>query len=282
MLDIILDALVDSIKLLPFLFIVYVIMEFVEHKSNAKLENTIKKSGKYGPVLGGILGIVPQCGFSVMASNLYATGMITTGTLIAIFLSTSDEMLPIFLSNGIELSIIFKVLVSKAIIGIIFGFLIDFFIRRRKTQIKKNINAICNKEECHCDENIFLSSLKHTINIFMFILFINIFLNLIIYLVGKDSISNIFINNSFVGPIICSLVGLIPNCASSVIITQLFINGTITFGTMMSGLLCSSGMGVLMLFKVNKNKKDNITILLLTYLIGIFVGILLNFINYNI
>ena len=140
MLEVLKETLIDSFKLLPFLFIVYVIMELIEHKSSSKTEKIIKKSGKYAPLLGGILAAFPQCGFSVMASNLYLARIITTGTLIAIFLSTSDEMLPVLLANGVGIDKIIKFILIKVVIGITFGFIIDLFIFRKTTTTKKEIN----------------------------------------------------------------------------------------------------------------------------------------------
>lgn len=275
MFDTLIDAFIDSLKIFPFLFIVYLIMEFIEHKSSNKMEKIVKNN-KYGPVIGGVLGAIPQCGFSVMASNLYVSGLITMGTLISIFLSTSDEMLPIFLSSGFGLSLIIKIIMIKVVIGIIFGIIIDLFFKKSKTQVKKNINSICNEEECHCDENILLSSLKHSISIFIFILIVNIFMSVLIDIIGQENISNLFVKNSIIGPIVCSLIGLIPNCASSVIITKLFMQNVITFGTMLSGLLCASGLGMLVLFRVGKKLKDNFKILTITFLSSVFIGIIFN------
>lgn len=276
MLEILKEAILDSIKLLPFLFIVYLVMEYIEHKSNKKTERIIKSSGKFGPIVGGILGAFPQCGFSVMASNLYVARVISLGTLFSIYLSTSDEMLPILLSSGAEFNVIAKFLFAKILIGITIGVIIDLLIRRKNVKVKTEMEKICNHESCHCDENIFLSSLKHTFNILVFIFIINIIMDSLIFIVGEENISSLFVSNIFIGPIISSLIGLIPNCASSVIITELFINNTITFGSAIAGLLSSSGIGLLVLFKVNKNYKENIKILSALYLISAFIGIILN------
>ena len=276
MLEILKEAILDSIKLLPFLFIVYLVMEYIEHKSNKKTERIIKSSGKFGPIVGGILGAFPQCGFSVMASNLYVARVISLGTLFSIYLSTSDEMLPILLSSGAEFNVIAKFLFAKILIGITIGVIIDLLIRRKNVKVKTEMEKICNHESCHWDENIFLSSLKHTFNILVFIFIINIIMDSLIFIVGEENISSLFVSNIFIGPIISSLIGLIPNCASSVIITELFINNTITFGSAIAGLLSSSGIGLLVLFKVNKNYKENIKILSALYLISAFIGIILN------
>ena len=279
MLDVIFDALIDSIKLLPFLFVVYLIMEFFEHKASKKTENFVKNAGRFGPIVGGFLGAFPQCGFSVMASNLYATRLISVGTLIAIFLSTSDEMLPVMISNGSSVDKIIKIVALKVVVGMIFGLLIDLFVSKKKNTAKKEINKICEHEHCHCEENIILSSLKHTLNIFIFIVLVNVCLNILIYLVGENKISNVLVQNKIFGPIVAGFVGLIPNCAASVVITELFINGTINFGTLMAGLMANSGVALVVLFKLNKNYKENFIILLITYFIAILTGIIINLLN---
>ena len=282
MLEVVKETLIDSFKLLPFLFIVYVIMELIEHKASSKTEKIIKKSGKFGPLLGGILGAFPQCGFSVMASNLYLARVITIGTLVAIFLSTSDEMLPVFLANGVGIYKIIKFVLIKVVIGIRFGFIIDLFIFRKKTTTKKEINKMCEHEHCHCDENIIISSLKHTFSIFFFIVMVNFILNTTIYLIGEETLTTLFAKNKILGPMVSGLIGLIPNCAASVVITELFINSALSFGSAIAGLLSSSGVGILILFKLNKDYKENFKILGLTYFISVIIGIIFNILNLTI
>jgi len=277
MTEIIIEAVIDSLKLLPFLYIVYLLMEFVEHKTSKKTTNLIKKSGRFGPIIGGLLGAFPQCGFSVMASNFYVARIISLGTLISIYLSTSDEMIPVLLTNGTPLDKIGIILIIKVLIGMIVGLLIDVVYRKKKTQ-KLNISQICDEEHCHCDDNIWFSSLKHTVSVFFFILVVNLVMNTLLFIVGEDTISNLLVRNNFVGPLLSGLVGLIPNCASSVIITELFVNNTITFGSALAGLLASSGVALLVLFKINHNYKENIKILMLTYSISVVIGIIFNII----
>lgn len=281
MLDIIQDTLIDSVKLFPFLFITYLILEFLEHKTGDKSKKIIKKSGRFGPILGSVLGIFPQCGFSTVAANFYAGRIITIGTLISVFLSTSDEMLPILISQQAPFSLTIKILLIKLTIGIISGFLIDFVFKLLKKQktTENDINHLCEHEHCHCeDTNIFKSSLIHSVHIFIYVLIITFILNLIISFIGEDNISKIFTNNTFFGPIIASFIGLIPNCASSVILTKLYLENILTLSTMISGLLVNAGVGILVLFRVNKNLKENIFITILLYLIGIISGFILNFI----
>lgn len=286
MIEIIKDTLIDGIKLLPFLFITYLIMEYLEHKTGEKTRNIIKKSGKFGPFLGGILGIFPQCGFSAAASNLYAGRIITVGTLIAIFLSTSDEMLPVLISESAPIDLIVKILLIKLVIAIIAGFAIDFVVqavnkksKKEDNKVEEEIGHICEHEHCHCEEGgILKSSIKHTLNIFLFIMIITLALNTIIYFIGEENISNLILNMPIVGPLISGIVGLIPNCAGSVIITQLYLSNVISFGSMIGGLLVGSGIGILVLFRVNKNLKENLKILATLYAIGVICGIVIDFI----
>lgn len=270
MLDIILDALLDTLKLMPFLFISFIIMELIEHKLNNKKK--LIKANKFGPLIGSSLGVIPQCGFSALASNLYAARVITLGTLFAIYLSTSDEMIPIMLSNKTNINIIIKILLIKFILGITFGIIIDLFYRTKKDN---NIKHLCEEDHCHCEESIIKSSIIHTLKISLFILIINLVLNTII---DKELITNFVNNNKILAPILTSIIGLIPNCASSVIITELYLENVITLGTCLSGLLAASGVGILVLFKQNKNLKENIIVLLLLILIASTCGIIFNII----
>ncbi len=281
MLEIIEDTLIDSIKLIPFLFITYLIMEYIEHKTKDKTKETIKKSGKFGPLIGGVLGIVPQCGFSVSATNLYAARVITLGTLIAVYLSTSDEMLPIFISEAVTVTTILKILGVKLLIGVVAGFIIDFVIRlvNKGKQEEEKIIDLCEKEHCHCENGIVKSALKHTINIFIFILLFTFILNIIIYLIGEETIAGFLTNQPILGPVIAGIIGLIPNCASSVLLTQMYLENVISAATMISGLLVGAGVGLAVLFKTNKGIKQNLKITALLYVIGVVSGILIELIG---
>lgn len=276
--EIVVDTLLDALKLLPFLFATFLLMEFFEHKFSKKNKNKIAKAGKYGPILGSLLGAFPQCGFSVMATNLYATRIITLGTLISIYLSTSDEMLPILISKGAEGSDIIKILFVKVIIGIICGFMIDLLLKN-KTMSKNQITDFCDEEHCDCKHGIFKSSLKHTINILIFILFVTFLLNLGMHYLGEDKLSKLFLKNNLFSSFITSLIGLIPNCGSSIILTELYLNDMISLASCIAGLLTGSGVALIVLFKVNKNQKENIKILIMLYLIGVISGILIEFIQ---
>lgn len=283
MLEVIEDALVDSIKLLPFLFITYVIMEYIEHKTSDKVKQTIKKSGKFGPIYGSILGAFPQCGFSVAATNFYSARVITLGTLIAVYLSTSDEMLPILISEAVPITTILAIIGIKIVIGIIAGGLIDIVFRKKNIkEEEENIVDLCEKEHCHCEKGILKSSIKHTINIFVFILLITLVINVLIYFIGEETVSSFISTKPILGPVIAGIIGLIPNCASSVIITKMYLSNVINFATMMTGLLVGAGVGLIVLFKTNKGIKNNIKITFLLYAIGVLVGIVLELLKVSI
>lgn len=282
--DAILDSLIDTVKLIPFLLITYIIMEFIEHKTSHKTKDAIKKSGHFGPLIGGILGVVPQCGFSAAASSLYSARIITLGTLIAVFLSTSDEMLPILISEAVDVRIILSILGIKLVIAVVVGFIIDLFFRKKfeTSEDEPEIKDLCEHEHCHCEHGIFKSALKHTINITLYIFIISLVLNIIIYFIGEDNLAHILNSTPVIGPIIASLVGLIPNCASSVIITQLYLSNVLNFATMIAGLLVNTGVGLLILFRTNKDFKENIKITVLLFTIGVIFGIIFDLIGFNI
>ena len=283
MLEIIEETLIDGIKLLPFLLITYIIMEYIEHKTSNKTKDIIKKSGKFGPFIGSLLGAVPQCGFSVVATNFYAARVITLGTLISVYLSTSDEMIPIFISEGASIITLLKILGIKILIGMIAGFVIDFVLRlRKKDSEEERIIDLCEKEHCHCEKGILKSALKHTINIFVFILIITFVINIIIHLVGEETIGNFVQSNVILGPVLGGIIGLIPNCASSVILTQLYLQNVIPISTMISGLLVGAGVGLIVLFKMNKGIKQNLKITALLYIIGVLSGIIIQLIGIQI
>ena len=279
-LEILEDTTLDTIKLLPFLFITYLIMEYIEHKTSDKVKKTIEKSGKFGPLFGGILGIFPQCGFSVSATNLYAARVITLGTLVAVYLTTSDEMLPILLTEAVSLSTILTILGIKLVIGIVAGFAIDMISRmiKKDSTEETKIEELCEHEHCHCEDGIILSAVKHTLNIIIFIFIITLVINGVITLIGEETIAHFISQNVILGPIIAGLIGLIPNCASSVILTELFVENVISMPILISGVSVNAGVGLLVLFKTNKNMKENLKIVSLLYAIGVVSGIILEII----
>lgn len=276
--EVILDTIIDSLKLIPFLLVAFLIIELLEHKLNNKTKNIITKSKKIGPIIGSLLGVIPQCGFSVMATNLYITRIITLGTLISIYLSTSDEMLIIMISEKVEISLILKILLIKIFFGIVYGLIIDKIINKKKKEKETNYE-LCDEEHCDCNHSILLSAIKHTLHITLFIFIITLIINTIFTLLGDNYLSKILLNNSILSPFITSLIGLIPNCAASVILTELYLNSTISLGALIGGLLTSSGSSLLVLIKNNKNKKENLSIILLLYALGVLSGIIIELIS---
>ena len=274
MTDVIVDTIIDCLKLLPFLFLTYLVMEYLEHKTGAKTQNMVKKAGKWGPLLGGLAGALPQCGFSAAASNLYAGRVITLGTLFAIYLSTSDEMLPIFLSEQVAPELILGVIAIKVVVGVIAGFVIDFLFREKEEH--EHIHDLCEQDHCHCEEGILRSALHHTLQITLFILLVTFALNLLIYFVGENVLADFLRDRTLLGPVLSGIIGLIPNCAASVVITQLYLENVISMGSMLAGLLVGSGVGLLILFRVNPDRKENLEILGILYLIGVCIGIVVN------
>lgn len=275
MLEVIKDTLLDTVKLLPFLFVAFLIIEFIEHKLSNKQENIISKSGKLGPIIGSLLGAVPQCGFSVLATNLYVTRIISLGSLISIYLSTSDELIPLMISHNAPITKILSIVSIKVVIGIISGFLIDLFIRKTT----KSDFVLCEDEDCDCDHSIIKSSLIHTLKISFFILIITFLINVLFHYADLSFLESALKNNKIITPFIASLIGLIPNCASSVMISELYLNNLISLGTTLSGLLTGSGVAIMVLIRKNKNISENIFIIGLIYFIGVIWGLLFNFIG---
>ena len=269
--NVILDSLIDSVKLLPFLFITYLVMEYLEHKAGDKMQAAIRSAGKGGPAIGAVLGIFPQCGFSAAASNLYAGRIITVGTLMAVFLSTSDEMLPIMISENVGAGMIVKVLAVKVIVAVAAGFAVDCIFRKKEKELQ--IEHLCEQHHCHCEDGILKSALHHTVEIFIYVLLISLVLNLLIAWVGEDVLGSVILGRPIVGAVIAGLVGLIPNCAVSVVLTQLYLSGVLSAGAMIAGLLSGAGVGLLVLFRVNDERRDNLRIVGLLYVIGVAAGI---------
>ena len=276
MMDIIQDTLMDTIKLLPFLLLTFIIIEYIEHKINNK--KLITKSKKFGPFFGSVLGVIPQCGISASATNLYATRIISLGTLISVYLSTSDEMLPLLLANKTNTNIILKILGIKFLIGMISGFIIDLILRKKE---QPKIKDLCEHDHCNCnhEHSIIKSAIKHTLKITLFIMIFSFIINIIFENFGESFLENLFMKNTIFSYFLSSLVGLIPNCGASILITELYINNTITLGAAISGLLTGAGIGLLILFKTNKNLKENLTIISIIYLIGIVSGIIIDMVG---
>ena len=279
--EILLHTLVDTLKIVPFLFLTYLFMEFLEHKSGDLATNMLKASGRIGPLAGSLLGAFPQCGFSAAAVGLYTGRIITTGTLLAIWLSTSDEMLPILISGGAPLALIVKIVIFKIAVGMVAGFALDlvsFVIRKRKNSTANTpcIEEFCEREGCRCNEHFFISALRHTVSITIFVLFFTLVLNLIIHGVGEDKLATLVLDRKILGNLLAGMVGLIPNCAASIALTKLYLGGVISIGAMLSGLLVGAGVGIALLFRNNRPLRDTVRVVAILWCIGALAGILVD------
>ena len=269
------DCFIDTVRLFPFLFLVYVLMEYLEHRSGEKTERLIKNAGSLGPLFGGLLGMLPQCGFSAAAAGLYTGGILTAGSLLAVFLSTSDEMLPVLLSKGMAIGLIVKILCLKAFCAMISGFLVDLSHIFKKPD--KEITDLCEEADCHCEEkSIFASALHHSLQIMVFLFIISLLAGMLILLIGEERIMLLSSKGFIIGQMIAGLVGLIPNCAISVLLTGLYVDGVISGGILFSGLLVSAGVGILTLIRLNHDRKENIKLLAVLYVLGVFWGVLID------
>lgn len=278
-LDIMLDAVVDCLRLLPFLFVTYLCMEFLEDKGGEKIQNIISKTDKSGPVWGALLGLLPQCGFSAAASSLYAGRIISVGTLLAIYMSTSDEMLPILISSKVPFKTVGVILFSKFIIAMITGMVVSLVLRFLKKQEEphNDIHTVCEHEHCSCKKGPFYSAVMHTVKITIYIFVLSVIVNLIVEIVGEAAMKEVLTKLPLVTVFVSALVGLLPNCAASVIITELYVEGILSAGSMMAGLLASAGVGLLILFKLLNSKKEAAYIVGLLFVSGVFWGLLIDF-----
>lgn len=281
LMDALLDAVIDTVKLVPFLFFTYLLMEWLERKTQEKQTALLGKVGRTGPIIGALTGIIPQCGFSAAAASLYAGGVISIGTLLAVFLSTSDEMLPLLISSGSSFTKIASIVGIKVVIGLVTGLLIDGILRHTKYRHKteKRIHDLCEQEHCGCEEeegSILHSALIHTLHITLFVFVITFVLALLVEGIGRDALTSILSQQSVLTVFISAAVGLVPNCAASVAITQLYLDGILGFGPMMAGLLVSAGVGLLVLFRTNNHMKENFKITGMLYICGVLWGILLS------
>lgn len=282
-LDVFLETLLDCLKLLPFLFLTYLLMEFLEHRAKQKTTDLLRKNGILGPLCGSVAGALPQCGFSAAAAGLYAARLITLGTLFAVFLSTSDEMLPILLSavvNGsMRITQLLGILFTKILIALICGCLVDGVIhliyKGKSEKPQHQIYDLCEQEHCHCERGgIVRSALTHTVRIILFVFVVLLFLNIIVHAIGTQRLGQLVAQTGILAVFITPLIGLIPNCAASVLISNLFLEQMIGYGTMLSGLLTASGVGILILFRQNRPMRQNFIIAGILYFIGCLVGLI--------
>ena len=273
--EVIYHGIIDTLKLVLFLFLTYLLMEFIEHKASDKVRSSMTKAGRFGPAMGGIFGAVPQCGFSAAAANLYTGRVITLGTLIAVFLSTSDEMLPILIAGSMDFWTVAIIIGYKCAVGIAMGFSIDLALKlMHKGKEEINIDQICEVDDCHCENGIVRSAIHHTLNVSLFVLLVTLAVNALVFFVGDEALSGSLLALPVISHILSAIFGLIPNCASSVALTRLAMSGVISTGAMMSGLFAGAGIGLLILFKMNRRPKENAVILALLVGIGLVFGLL--------
>ena len=303
--DIFLEALIDSAKMIPLLLISYVGIELVEYKYANKIREAVQKAGVFGPAVGAVTGSFPQCGISVVASALYTQRLTTVGTLLAVYLSTSDEAIPVILSQPEKAEIIVPLVITKIIIAIIGGYAVDFAFRKSNKETLAHIKAYAegsdNKQHNHevileekacCGHSaspssvefnpkeIILHPIIHTAKVFVFIFSVSFAINFAIAQMGEEAFENLFLGSSVFQPFLVALFGLIPNCAASVAITMLYLKGAITYGSVIAGLCASGGLGLLVLFKEEKDKKDVLSILLLLFGISVSAGYVIQYIIY--
>lgn len=308
-LDCFLDALIDTAKLVPLLIAIYFLIEFLEYKNIFKFEQSKLLNGKASPVVGALFGSVPQCGFSVVSSELYAQKKISIAALVAVFVATSDEAIPLMIADYKYIPSLLMLILTKIVIAILIGYLTlalyKIFFRTQNIHSVKNLHQeeinITNNDDDHKDDNHdnethihacchhdieskkfnWVHPLVHSLKITLYIFLINLVMSLVVALVGKDNLVAFLSSSSAFQPILAVLIGLIPNCASSVVLTELYIMGGLSFGSIIAGLSVNAGLGILVLFKENKNVKENIFILLTLILSSIAVGYALHFIPFG-
>ena len=279
--DVVWESLVDTLKIIPFLFLTYLLMEFIEHKASGRTVELLERSGKAGPAIGGLLGVLPQCAFSAVAANLYTGRVVSLGTLIAVFLATSNEMLPIMITSGAPWGAILTILGYKMLVGIIAGFAIDLVLRLlNRGKEKIDIDEICDNDNCHCERGILLSALHHTLTISALILATVLAINALVFFIGADTLGSLVSRVPVLSHLVAALIGLIPGCATSVALTTLGLEGIISYGTMMSGLFSGAGVGLIILVRLNRRPKENLVIMGLLVGIGFIFGLLFDLFNF--
>jgi len=273
--EVILHGITETLRLIPFLFITYLLMEFIEHKGSDKAERFMRRAGRFGPFVGGLLGAVPQCGFSAAASGLYSGGVISVGTLIAVFLSTSDEMLPILLSGEVAIHTALFILLYKAVAAIAVGLLVDLGLHLAgKDKRNIDIDELCEIDNCHCEKGIFYSALHHTLTITLFVFAVTVALGALVFFVGEETIGNALDGIPVLSHLLAALVGLIPNCAVSVALAKLATEGIISAGVMLSGLFSGAGVGLLVMLRTSRDKRAVLFTVLILVISGVLLGLL--------
>ena len=282
MLDLLLDTLIDAAKMLPFLFVACLLVEVAEHRQNSRLMKLLSGEGKVGFLAGAVLGTVPQCGFSAMAANLYAGRVITLGTLMAVYLATSDEAIPLLVSMPAYWDKLAVLMVIKVLYAIVVGFVLDFVLRGVLPKgLRGGYTGHADEVDCHEEHNdaegnekpIWQAALRHTLEIFVFIFAFSLVFGMIVEGVGEDVFAEMLGGMGFFQPVVAALVGLIPNCAASVLLTQLYVEGALRFSSLVAGLCTGAGVGLAVLWRANPSWKQNLFITGLTWAAGAFVGV---------
>ena len=271
--DAFLDAVLDTARTLPFLLAAFLVIEAMEHYSGRAASRLLSRVGRFGPAAGAVFGCIPQCGFSVAAANLYSGGLISLGTLLAVFLSTSDEAVLILLGHPGSAGTIFPLLLAKVMLGLAAGYILDFFSRNPKEE--KHIGDLCKSCGCSNTSGVWRPALWHTLRLAVYLLGFTFVLNLVLEFLGVEQLARILGRDTLLQPFLAALLGLIPNCASSVLVTELYLAGGLSFGSAVAGLSAGAGVGLAVLFRSNRPMKKNFKILLLLYGIAAGFGILL-------
>ena len=270
-LDVLLDTTLDVLKILPFLFITYIFLEWIESRTDDKFEATLQKQDKLSVLYGSILGLFPSCGFSSAASSLYATGVISAGVLAAVFLSTSDEMLAIMISSGANISIYAPILLVKFIVGVIAGYILHFLWKRKDI----SIDEFCEREHDDHEHGILHSAILHTIQVIIWLFVITLVLNMIIEFIGLEKIQALIASSPNSSLFLTTLIGMIPSCGSSIVLSTMYLESVISFPAVCAGLLANAGTGVIVLFRVNPKWKENGFILLYVFISALIAGFIL-------
>lgn len=269
------EFLLDNLLLLPFLFATYLVLEILEARADGALERSLGRTRRLGPLIGSIAGAFPQCGVSAAAASLYAGGAITAGTLIAVFLSTSDELIPVLISEKVPVSLIVKILSVKVVSGVFVGFAVNAVMAMfGKGGAKLHVDELCAHSRCSCKRRngVLVPALVHTAEIFLFILVVSALFEVVLHFMGEDSLRSMILNDPWIGESIAGLVGFIPNCAVSVSCAQLYLKGGMSAGALMAMSLTGSGVGLLVLFRTNRHWVANILILAVLYVSGVVLG----------
>lgn len=274
------DAWIDSVKMLPFLYLAYLLIEWLERHHGARIEQALAGGGRWGFVPGALLGCVPQCGFSAVASNLYASRVITPGTLLAVFIATSDEAVPLLAAEPSQWPSLMALLVCKAVFGMVGGILLDVPLRHvLPKSLYGGYAGHADEVDCHEEHEehsgIWLAALRHTVEIFIFILLFSLLIGLVFGSVGETAITSALAGMEVFQPMLTALVGLVPNCAASVLLAQLYIQGAISFGSLFAGLTAGAGVGLAVLWRVNPSWKQNLFMTGLLWAVGAVAGMLL-------